>query len=341
MSTSSKKTVLVTGANGFVAGHIIRAFLTAGYNVRGTIRSEKSIARLQSTHSQYSNQLSFAVVPDITKPELYENALVDVDGIIHTAFPFSLHAEDMRKDLLDPAIDGSLGVLEAAQRYGKNVKKVVTLCSFADNLDLSLGYRPGYTYTDADWNPVTYEQAAASKDAAFAYCASKALAEKAAFEWMDKHGPNFTFTALCPPWIFGPHVDRIDDLKKLNESASALYGLLGAKEVPPIDFAGFIDVRDVAEAHVLAFENDGADGQRFIIGQRFNYQSAVDAIREALPEIKDRVPEGHPGTGPEVLKDVYNLDSSNAQRVLGLKYTPLKVTMKDTVEQLLEAERQM
>ena len=340
MSSPSEQTILVTGANSYVAGHVIRVALEKGYHVRGTVRSEGSTAKVRANFAAYGSKLTFGIVPDITKPELYEagfaNPTTPITGVINVAAPFVLKSDDNRRDLLDPAVGGARAILEATKRYGPNVRRVVNTSSFAAIVDLDQGYRPGYTYTEADWNPMTYDQAATA-DAVSAYCASKGLAERAMWDWLAAEKPRFSLATINPPWVFGPHVRDVTDTKHLNESSNVLYQLLGAKEVPAIDFAGFADVRVVADAHIAAFEKEEAGGERFLVGTHFDYQSAVDEARVAIPELDGRLPVGVPGAGKTA--EVYAVDGSKAERVLGIKYISIRDSMKDSFAQLLEAEK--
>ncbi|KAL7942846.1 hypothetical protein V8C42DRAFT_330545 [Trichoderma barbatum] len=339
MSAPSEQTLIVTGANGYVALHIIKQALDRGYNVRGTVRSASSGDKIRSVFADYGSQFSVAIVPELTKKELYEPAFADaakpITGVISVAAPFSLKVDDPVTGLLNPAVECAISVLEATRQYGPNVRRIVNTSSFACILDLGKGYRPGYTYTEKDWNPMTHAEAAKA-DNATAYCASKALAEKAMWDWVEAQKPSFSLTSINPPWVFGPHLSPITSLTHLNESSEALWRLIDAKEVPAVDFGGFVDVRLVATAHLEAFERPEAAGERFICGQHFDYQSAVDSLRETLPELKSRLPEGTPGAGKT--QPLYQLDGSKAERILGIKYIPLEVTMKDSFAQFLAAE---
>ncbi|KAF7557287.1 hypothetical protein G7Z17_g842 [Cylindrodendrum hubeiense] len=326
-------TLLITGASGYLGGHLVNAALDKGYNVRATARNESSAKKITDQFPQYATQLSYAIVPDITNVESYEPHLQDVVGILHSASPFVLKPEDNVKDLLEPAIQGSIAVLEAAQKWGPSVRRVVITSSHASVCDLSKGKRPGYVYDEKDWNPVTFEEAAVA-DGVVAYCASKALAEKATWDWVAKNKPNFDLVTITPPWIFGPYVTELTSTKHLSESLQLLYDIIGAAEIPPFDFGGFADAREVAAAHILGYEVPEAGGQRFWVGQNFNYQSAVDAAREQIPELQSKLPIGQPG----VIEDTYKVDGSKATRVLGLKYRPLAETIKDTYAQLLRAD---
>lgn len=159
---TSTQTLLVTGANGYIGTHVVGLALERGYKVRATARSESSFANLRSTFPEAasSDRLTFAIVPDITKHESYKDALAGVTGIVHTASPFIVDPKDNEVDLLQPAINGSVAILEAAKQYGAQVKSIANVSSFASVIDLSQGYRAGYVYTEKDWNPMTYEEAA-------------------------------------------------------------------------------------------------------------------------------------------------------------------------------------
>ncbi|ROT37227.1 NAD dependent epimerase/dehydratase [Sodiomyces alkalinus F11] len=336
-SQPSSQTVLITGSNGYIGAQIVSHALERGYNVRAAARSESSLATLRSKLSvdgATSERLSTAIIPDITKPESYADSLSGVTAIIHAASPFILQPKDNVKDVLEPAVNGSLAILEAAKRYAPSVHRVVNVSSFAAILDLGKGYRPGYTYTEKDWNPETWDEAAKDSNGASVYCASKSLAERAMWDWVESNKGTISFdlVSICPPWVFGPSVGRFAE-SRLSESQAKLKELIDAESVFPIDFAAFVDVRDLARALLAAVETPEAGGQRFLTGQHFDWQSAADAIRAALPEVKDRIPKGTPGAG--LTEDVYAVDGSKAARVLGLEYTPLEVTLPDATKQIL------
>lgn len=329
-----KGTLLVTGASGFVGGNIVKRAVAEGYNVRATVRSESSAKKMADEFPQLKDNISYTIVEDMTKVDAYETAFDGVTGIIHSASPFVLNPKDNVKDLLEPAIHGSLAVLEAAKRWGHSVKRVVATSSHASVVDLSKGKRPGYVYNEKDWNPVTYEEATTA-DGVTAYCASKALAERAMWDWMEENKPKFDLVTITPPWVFGPYATELTSTKHLSESVGLLYAILDAEGIPPFDFGGYVDVRDLAAAHVLAHGVPEAGGQRFWVGKNFGYQAAVDSARAQIPELKKRLPEGRPG----YVEDTYKVDGSKAPKVLGFEYLPFAETFKDTYAQLLHAEQ--
>jgi nucleoside-diphosphate-sugar epimerase len=336
-NTGSGKTVLVTGASGFVASHVVEEFLEQGYNVIGTVRSESTGNRVKETFSKYGDKISFRIVEDVASEGAHDEAVKGVDGVIHTASPFfTSGVKDNESELLRPAIHGTKGVLESIKKNNPNVKRVVITSSFASILNMEKGTWPEHTYTEEDWNPVTYE-AAKTGNGGVAYCASKTFAEKAAFDFVKDQKPNFDISTICPPMIYGPNTNK-PDLNKLNTSSQDIYRFMNGSttEIPETTFPAFADVRDVAKAHRLAYENPKSAGQRyFITSGNFGYQDVADILRKN-PKIADKVPVGKPGTGVGV--PVFKVDNSKARNELGLKFTDLETTISDTAEQFLVLE---
>ena len=75
--------VLVTGASGFLAAHVLNEFLSHGYEVVGTVRSEDAANRVRSTHAKFADKLSFAIVPDVAVAGAFDEAVKGVDGVNH------------------------------------------------------------------------------------------------------------------------------------------------------------------------------------------------------------------------------------------------------------------
>lgn len=116
-----------------------------------------------------------------------------------TASPFHFNVKDTKKDLLDPAINGTTGILKAIKKYAPTVKHVVVTSSFASIIHPKEGKWPGKVYSEADWNPTTIEEA--DSDPTTGYRASKTLAEKAAWKFLEEEKPNFTLSTINPPLV--------------------------------------------------------------------------------------------------------------------------------------------
>lgn len=143
--------------------------------------------------------------------------------------------------------------------------------------------------------------------------------------------------------VVGPVVHYVDSLENSNQSTKYLWNLINGsqKTVPPTGFWLYIDVRDLAEAHVLAIEKQEAGNQRILVtGGNYSYQKIANILRRELPEIRDQVPEGFPDE--EFPKSgVYRGDTSKSVRILGIKYRPIEETVVDAARNLLAIEKRL
>lgn len=172
--------------------------------------------------------------------------------MIHLASPFILDSKDYEKDLFKPAVNGTVSILKAVKEYNQSVKRIVITSSFAAVLDFTKGLRPGYVYTEEDWNPVTTEEAKKAGPSA-AYLVSKTLAERAAYDFVKSEKPNFSITTLNPPMVYGPLLQNVESMAKLNTSSADVYRLFNGslKDVPDTTFWACVDVRD-GRSHLVA-----------------------------------------------------------------------------------------
>ena len=258
--------------------------------------------------------------------------------VIHTASSFQMSVQDNERDLLKPAIYGTTEFLTRHLQTQPSVERIVITSSFASIVNMEKGNWPGHTYTEADWNPATFE-AAKSADGATAYCVPKTFAEKAVFEFVEEKQPNFSISTICPPMVYGPAVHSVADMSHLNTSAADINRLLNgtSKSIPETQFWALADVRDVAKAHRLAYESASAAGQPyFITSGNYSYQQVCDVIRAQVPEAKDRTPEGQPGSGFEA--EVYGVSNEKAKGEVGMSFGSLEECTTDTARSLLHLE---
>lgn len=335
-TTNSAKTVLIDGATSFVATPIIMEFLEAGYKVRAQVRSESSADKVRGTFPGVdASQLEFVVIKDIEAAGAYNEAVNGVVGVIHLASPFQLQVEDNERDLLQPALRGTLQVLESVHKHGPDVRRVVITSSFSSIMDLDQGNRPGYTYSEKDWNPVTYE-AAKVGNGPVAYSASKVFAESAAWDYVKEHKPQFSLAAVCPPMIYGPPMQKIASVKHLNTSMADIYRFMdgSSSEPGPTQFPAFADVRNVAQAHFKAFEHPEG-GRFFVTSGNFLYNDVCQILRDYLPDRQDKIPD--PEATPRV--ETFKVDNSKTKSELGIDFISKEKTFQDTASALLEIEK--
>ncbi|HEX7849478.1 MAG TPA: aldehyde reductase [Sphingomonas sp.] len=244
--------ILVTGGSGFVGGHVILQLLDAGHDVRTTVRSlaREQAVRDTLAHAGAKNldRLSF-VAADLNQDEGWAQAVAGCDYVQHVASPFPLAQPKDENDLIRPAVDGTLRVLRAARDAG--IKRVVLTSSFA-----AIGYGHGdqaAAYTEADWTNV-------DGPAVQPYMKSKTLAERAAWDFIEREGNGLELAVVNPVGIFGPVLNEdlstsIEIIKRMLEG-----GLPGAPRL----YFGVVDVRDVAGMQIKAMTAPQAKGQRFL-----------------------------------------------------------------------------
>ncbi|KAF4833652.1 Ketoreductase azaE [Colletotrichum tropicale] len=345
--------VLLTGANGFIAQHILAQFLEAGHSVRAVVRSQSSADQLKATFAAYpSSQLDFALVPDIAAPGAFDAALVSdppFDLVLHTASPFNFRAGKSNKDFIDPAVKGTTEILHGVLRKGKSVKRVVITSSMAAVID---GAAPPVTsppkiYSERDWFKISRHEAETTDNPVIPYVSSKMFAEKAAWEFLVEKQPPFDIATINPPMVYGPMHDAsyLKAPAELNQSNFNLYsfflgpGLTETSAVPPEQLHLYVDVRDVARAHLLAATKLAAGGNRFVVSPGgISHQQVANYFREALPELAGRIPKGDPAN-TALPEGIFGVDSSSAKRLLGLEYTDEKKTFTDAAKQFYEIEK--
>jgi dihydroflavonol-4-reductase len=244
--------ILVTGGSGFVGGHVILQLLEAGHDVRTTLRSlaKEQAVRDTLAHAGAKNldRLSF-VAADLNQDAGWAEAVAGCDYVQHVASPFPLAQPKDENDLIRPAVDGTLRVLRAARDAG--VKRVVQTSSFA-----AVGYGHGdqaAAYTEADWTNV-------DGPAVQPYMKSKTLAERAAWDFVEREGNGLELAVVNPVGIFGPVLNEdlstsIEIIKRMLEG-----GLPGAPRL----YLGVVDVRDVAGMQIKAMTAPEAKGERFL-----------------------------------------------------------------------------
>ncbi|KAI1855277.1 hypothetical protein JX266_000142 [Neoarthrinium moseri] len=326
--------------------------------VRGTVRSAAAKAtQLKSTFSQYGPaQLDLVVVPDMTLPGAFDEALKSdptFDWVIHTASPVSYRnttAGSNEEIYVSPAVKGAMEVLEGIKRVAPCVTRVVLTSSIAAVIDWNPSIpcitQPARVYTGADWNPTTLEEVRPTADAPAAYRASKTFAERAAWEFVEREKPDFDLVMLCPPMIYGPVFDErwIGRPEELDQSAWNIYsrllrpGLQSTDPVPPTGLHLYVDVRDIARAHLLSASVPEAGGKRFVIcAGEMGYQRIANILRESLPQKRGTIPEGDPGQW-SMEEGTYTASSEDAEKVLGLHFITAESTIGDFARQLASIE---
>lgn len=121
----------ISGGSGFIAAHVLDALLEHGHSVVTSVRSEEKAAGIRKAHPDASKEkLDFVIVEDIAVEGAFNEAVKSnppFEAVIHTSSPFHFNVTDVKKDLLDPAIIGTTGLLKAIKQSAPTVKRVVSL----------------------------------------------------------------------------------------------------------------------------------------------------------------------------------------------------------------------
>lgn len=277
----SRELVLVTGGSGFIAARCILQLLDAGYRVRTTVRSldrEGDVrAMLAAGGVNGEAELSF-VSANLLSDEGWREAAEGCEYVLHIASPFPLGVPRDENELVVPARDGALRVLRAAREAG--AKRVVLTSSFA-----AIGYgatSADRSFTEEDWtNP--------DSPTIGPYVKSKTVAERAAWDFIDRDGGSLELSVVNPVGVLGPllgsdYSTSIEIVRRLLDGA--------VPGLPHLSFA-VVDVRDVADLHLRAMTDPAAKGERFLAvaeEQSVSMKAMAELLRSHLGEAAARVP---------------------------------------------------
>lgn len=271
--------VLVTGGSGFIGSHCIVQLLAAGYRVRTTVRDLKREAQVRAmiAHAgvDAGERLSFFAA-DLGNDAGWAEAVAGCDYVLHVASPFPAAAPKNEDELIVPARDGAVRVLRAAR--DAKVKRVVLTSSFA-----AIGY--GHPDRSEPFD----ESVWSNPDSPIgAYPKSKTLAERAAWDFIEREGEGLELAVVNPVGVFGPILGP-----DYSTSVAFIKRMLDGKfpGYPRLYF-GTVDVRDVADLHLRAMIDPAAKGERFlaISGDFMPIVEIARTLRRGLGTQASKVP---------------------------------------------------
>mmetsp|Transcript_65491 Transcript_65491/g.75329 ORF Transcript_65491/g.75329 Transcript_65491/m.75329 type:complete len:351 (-) Transcript_65491:128-1180(-) len=336
MDTSQIR-VLVTGVSGYLASTIFADLFKKGYTIRGTTRSLANTTRLQ-----YIEELKKENPGGASRIELVEGNLLQEDQwasivqdckyVIHTASPMTYVADDVERDIIKPAKEGTLNVLKAAA--SKGVKKVVITSSVSAVYETGVEPRE---YTEEDWTDV-------EKHCAH-YPRSKTLAERSAWCFAKEH-PELEVTVVNPSFIIGPTL-----VTGSFTSAQLVGGILTGKMPSMLDVKiGVADVRDISTTHIALMEAEGTANERYICsGHNVWIKDISDVL---VPKFADK---GYSVTTDVIGRDVIEkstdprmtrwinvvgvdkrLNSDKLKAKIGIEYMSLEKSLVEMADSLIE-----
>lgn len=337
------KKVLVTGASGYIGKHITLYLLDQGYEVRASVRKLAKSAEVREAvlphlrdSAKLDTRLTFVEL-DLERDSGWDAALKDIDVLMHTASPFPLASPKDENDLIRPAVEGTLRAMKAAKSSG--VKRIILTSSVAAiyGRDLPLGKTE---FDETLWTDVTHPIGQV------AYTKSKTLAEKAAWDFIQSDAPEIALTTINPVLVLGAPLD-----KNFGSSISLVERILKGSDpmLPDLRFA-IVDVRDVAKMHVDAIEIDATKGERILASsETMSFVEIAKYLKSIYPKSKvktvqaptalikllSRVDGSIKGILPQLGKPM-RVSNAKAERLMGIKFIPVEVTLRDSAEYLVK-----
>ena len=314
-----KSTIVVTGASGFIAQQLILDLLEAGHHVRGTVRSQAKGILVKQTlekHSQFADNFE-CFEADLEKDEGWTEAFQSASIIHHVASPVPTQAPEHPDDIIRPAKEGTLRVLQAASRA--DVKRVVLTSSIAA---VVYGSSPHSTFTEDDWtDPSSLKECPP-------YPASKTLAEQAAWDYVRNVDESIKLTVVNPAVVFGPV------LSKNVKTSISIISLIFDGHLPAIPNIGFhiTNVKDVSKVHIHVMENEHTYDQRYIVADKYyTLKEIADILRTNFPDNAKKIPKL---TMPDFFIHFFSLFSKD-MKLLSYELSKKRNVSSQKVTQLL------
>lgn len=338
-----KPTVVVTGASGYLGSWIVKTALEAGMEVRGTVRDPENTTRIGHLRELPGQERLTLHKADLLSSGSFDAVADGADVVIHSASPFiRTGVTDAQRQLIEPAVHGTRNVLGSVER-SSSVRRVVLTSSVVAIMGDAAESRdyPDRVVDETRWN--------ASSSADYEpYGFSKTEAERAAWE-LSSAQDRWTLTTINPAFIVGPSLSQRQD----SESVSIIRQLGDGsfRQGAPDLSLGFVDVRDVALAHVRAAQAPQADG-RFILAERvMSFPEAAVGLRERFGDAygfpRGRVPNWllwllAPRVGLTrryVRRNMgirFELDASRSREILGIEYRDAREALAEHMQQVID-----
>lgn len=338
--------VFVSGANGFIAQHILAQLLAKDYNVIAAVRSQEKADGLLKNFD--NPNLQCVIVPDITKLEAFDDAFKNngskIKYVIHAASPVTDHTDNFERDILIPAVNGTKAILNSIKKYAsENVERFIQTSSLAALTTVQDYANPKLSFNEKSWSTYTWESCQGSMFDA--YSGSKKFAEQEVWKFAEENRDTikFSITTVNPAFVFGPQVFDNEVKSKLNVTCQIVNDMIHL----PIGATDFslnplycVHVEDVAKAHVQALDDPTLVGKRLLMSNGLaNRQDMLNIAHDDFPILNGNVAVGTPSNGfiGKPLP-VATLDNTDTKQLLGFQFKSLNDMFDDLIRQVLKHE---
>ncbi|XP_012485377.2 LOW QUALITY PROTEIN: phenylacetaldehyde reductase [Gossypium raimondii] len=319
MGSGEGKIVCVTGASGYIASCLVKQLLLRGYTVKASVRDPNDPRKTQHLLALEGAEDRLKLFKaNLLEEGSYDSAVEGCEGVFHTASPFNHDVKDPEAELLDPAVKGTLNVLNSCAN-SSSIKRVV-LTSIIAAVPTYNGKRRTPDVVDESW----FTDLDYCRGLKLWHVISKTMAEDAAWKFSKEKGVDMV--AINPGMVIGPLLQPT-----LNTSAAAVLSLIKGVQTFPNATFGWVNVKDVANAHIQAFEIPSASGRYCLVERVAHYSEVVKFLHQLYPSFQ--LPKKCADDRPYV--PTYQVSKEKA-RSLGIEFIPLDVSLKETVESLKE-----
>lgn len=271
------KPVLVTGGTGYLASWIVKQLLELELEVRTTVRSlanKEKYAHLTALAVKSKGTLQ-VFEADLLHAGSFKEAMEGCELVIHTASPFKISGiKNAQKELVEPALEGTRNVLDTVNET-QSVKRVVLTSSivaiFGDAVDIEKTEKG--IFNEEHWN-------FSSTPEHQPYPYSKTVAEKLAWE-KAREQDRWDLLTIHPGFIIGPSLSKRTDSTSIDMMIQLGSGKF--KSGVPAGNMSFVDVRDVARAHILAGFTPTASGRYICSPYEKSFMDLVNAVKTHYP----------------------------------------------------------
>ncbi|KAB8271644.1 hypothetical protein BDV30DRAFT_227973 [Aspergillus minisclerotigenes] len=329
--------VLITGATGLIGFRVLLEALRNGYNVRFTARSCEKAEKVTSNPVMQAlspgDRLSPIIIPDTTVDSAFDDALEDVTYVIHVGSPVPVPGFDPVTQVWEPTIKGVSNLLASARKV-PSIKRIIITSSIVGNMPPIPD--PFTTVTASSRVHLPGPPPTSFSNLFEAYALAKITEANDTDAFVEKNKPHFSVAHIMPGYVFGRNELALTADEVLHNNSSNMYLMtcITGKEVTFPLHGGYVHIDDLADVHlkVLRLEPGPGTSRNFGACTNIDYSVIFDYIEKAFPKA---VADGTFRRGNLHTLPI-SYDSSETEKVLGIKFRPFEYAVVDAARQYLE-----
>lgn len=336
------KKVLVTGGTGYLGSWIVKNLLEKGYDVQLPVRDKFKTFKYDNLINLASSAAGSLTIweADLLKEGSYMEPMKDCEIVFHTASPFKLNVKDPQKELIDPALIGTKNVLSSVNKT-QSVKRLVLTSSVAaiygDNIDMADQGLKQFDESHFNSSSSLHHQP---------YSFSKTQAEKTAWEMVNIQ-KRWDLVVINPGFIMGPVLSKSSSSESIIFMKDIIEGKFSVG-APNLSI-GYVDVRDVALAHILVAERQKANGRHILVNETYKVFQVTNIVKDLFGKMFSLPKSEAPKWLMVLIGPLFGVtrkfikrnvgypiafNNSKSKKELGMRYTPMKTTIKDMIDSI-------